>query len=171
VARVASWTATSCALLLIGFHALIFWRHLLSGALADPGKGLAWAIGFVLFGFMVALRRAGVPLLWGRRALVVWIMVALLHVGALKPGHLDATALGTATDATLSLFTLPPSIVSLAALAGLLLVLLSAGRRRRAPLALAVAVVRARAAHRPVQDGLFAPLPSRAPPLAARWGC
>ena len=43
-----------------------------------------WAIGGLLAGLLVAFHRMGVPLIQGRRALVVWVLVALLHVSAAR---------------------------------------------------------------------------------------
>jgi hypothetical protein len=154
--------------LLVAFHGLIFWKHLASGALADPARAFGWAVGVALFAAMIALRRAGVPLLWGRRALVVWLMVTLLHVGAFKAGQPAATALDAAADVALTLFTVPSPVVTIALLASLLLALASLRSRPRGTRPLGAAFLRRRnhddrLTHRCQRS----PLPSRAPPLAA----
>ena len=71
-----------------------------------------------LVGFLVVLRRRGVPLLWGRRALVVWMLVVLLHWTAGAPAQ-PATI--DAPHATGILFLLPATATPLIAAAAALL--------------------------------------------------
>ena len=56
----------------------------MDGSLADPVVTFRWAIGGVLACLLVVFHRMGAPLLQGRRALVVWVLVALLHVSAAR---------------------------------------------------------------------------------------
>ena len=67
------------ALGLAVFHAALFWNQIGEGRLLDPAVAARWSIAALLLLALAALRRAGVPLIWGRRALVVWVLVALLH--------------------------------------------------------------------------------------------
>lgn len=69
---------------LVVFHASILYNHFLDGRLADPGVAFRWVIGGMLAAFLVAFRRMGIPLVHGRKALVVWVLVALLHVSAAR---------------------------------------------------------------------------------------
>ena len=69
---------------LVVFHASILYNHFVDGRLGDPAVAFRWAIGGLLAGLLVAFHRMGVPLVRGRRALVVWVLVALLHVGAAR---------------------------------------------------------------------------------------
>jgi hypothetical protein len=168
IRRTATRVLHASIVLLIAFHGVIFWKQLASGALADPARAFGWAVGVALFAAMIALRRAGVPLLWGRRALVVWLMVTLLHVGAFKAGQPALTALDAAADVALTLFTVPSPVVTIALLASLLLALASLRSRTRGARPLGAAFLRRRnhddrLTHRCQRS----PLPSRAPPLAA----
>jgi len=69
---------------LVVFHASILYNHFVDGRLGDPAVAFRWAIGGLLAGLLVAFHRMGVPLIRGRRALVVWVLVALLHVVAAR---------------------------------------------------------------------------------------
>lgn len=115
---------------------------------------------------MLLLRRAGVPLLWGRRAMAVWVMVALLHVGALEQGAAPVVTASGAVDIALTLVTLPPSVVSLALFAGALLAFW-ARRRRHAPARLGAERVPHSHDTHPLGASLFSPLLSRGPPSFA----
>jgi hypothetical protein len=112
---------------LVAFHAALLWSHALAGRLADPAVALRWAASLGIVALFVALRRSGVPLLWGRRALVLWLLVAMLHAWAARPAL--ASTLGTVSpaDAALALFVVPVAGAMLTA--GV--VLLRAMRRRR----------------------------------------
>jgi hypothetical protein len=134
----------------------------------DPPATPMRVVGVALFAAMIALRRAGVPLLWGRRALVVWLMVTLLHVGAFKAAEPAMTALDAAADVALTLFTVPSPVATIALLASLLLALASLRSRPRGARPSGAAFLR----RRNHDDRLTprcrrSPLPSRAPPLPA----
>src|SRR5512142_695866 len=66
---------------LVLLHVSILWARVTQGRLAEPVIALRWGAAFVLLFALVALRRRGVPLLWGRRALVFWLLVLVLHAG------------------------------------------------------------------------------------------
>jgi hypothetical protein len=129
--RLAVWLRVGAAALLLVFHAALFWMHLLSGRLFEPAVALRWGVGLLLIGLLWVLRRGGVPLLWGRRALVVWLLVALLHVSAARPATTDSMT-ETPVDATLSMMVLPPAM-GLVLTAGLLLLAALALRGWRVP--------------------------------------
>jgi hypothetical protein len=71
--------------LLVVLHASILWDRVEQGRLSDPGVALRWLGAAALTIALLALRRRGVSLLWGRRALVFWLLVLLLHAGAAVP--------------------------------------------------------------------------------------
>ena len=132
----------------------------------DPAVAVRWSVGALLLAALVALGRAGVPVLWGRRALVVWVLVALLHVTAAP-----ATDLGgitrTAAQTTQVLVDLPSGAAAALLFAVSLVVLLllrarvaahGAGSMRVRPSAAA-------GAHPPI---LSLHLASRAPPIGIR---
>ncbi len=70
---------------LVVYHALLLWDRAASLTLLDPAVALRWGAAVALGLGLVRLQRAGVPLLSGRKALVVWSLVALLHAG-MAPG-------------------------------------------------------------------------------------
>ena len=121
-ARLAlSATVAVSALALIVFHAALLWNQIGDGRVLDPVVAVRWGVGAVLLGALAALRRAGVPLLWGRRALVVWVLVAVMHVTAAP-----ATDRGALTDTapnTTQVVTLPTAAAATWLLAATLLLL------------------------------------------------
>lgn len=75
-------------LLLVGaalaaFHVWLFAGQVWSGALADPGLIFRWLVAAGLIGGLVVLKRQGESLVWGRKAVALWVLAALLHGPAL----------------------------------------------------------------------------------------
>ena len=66
------------------FHGGLLWQRLSDGSLLEPTVVARWAVSVVLILALLQLWRQGLPLLRGRRAGVLWLIVALLHV--LTPG-------------------------------------------------------------------------------------
>jgi hypothetical protein len=152
-------SVAASALGLVVFHAALFWNHIGEGRLLDPAVAARWGIGALLLLALAALRRAGVPLLWGRRALVVWVLVALLHWTA-APAADGTPARGGAM--ALLLVDLPVGAsVTLLAASLFLLILLRARAAPRSTRALGVSVPGAALRHAPL---LSRHLASRAPP-------
>lgn len=114
---------------LVGFHASLFWDRLTDGQLLDPAVALRWTAALLLTAVLVVLRRRGVPLASGRRSLVVWLLVALLHwsAGAAATGSADPTGSASA-DVT---YVLPTTAAT--ALVGLGLLLATLATRRARP--------------------------------------
>jgi hypothetical protein len=105
--RLAPTARLGAVAVLLVFHAALLWAHLASGRLFEPAVALRWGIGFLLLGLLVALRRVGVPVLYGRRALVVWVLLALLHVSAAMPATSAALTTNGPSGITLTLVVLP----------------------------------------------------------------
>lgn len=97
---------------LAAFHALLLWRRVADLSLLEPAVALRWAGAALLLAALPLARRLGIPLLRGRRAVVFWVVVVLLHV-QLLPAPL-ATADGE------PLLTLLPAVASVAAALALL---------------------------------------------------
>jgi hypothetical protein len=156
--RALSTTVALSVLALVVFHAALFWHQLGDGRLLDPAVAARWGLGGLLLVALGALRRAGVPLLWGRRALVVWVLVALLHwttVPAVSAGTLER---GGAM--ALLFFELPASAALLTA-SLFLLFLLRARLAPRTARLMGRSVPTAPVGHAPI---LSRHLASRAPP-------
>lgn len=161
--RLAALTASlrvgAVALLLV-FHAILFYTHLVGGRLFEPAVAMRWGIGIVLMGLLLALRRIGVPLFWGRRALAVWVLVALLHVGAAMPATATSLSNDDPVSVTLSLVVLPPVFACVASL--LLLAMFARTLRLPQP---AVRLVRRDGRPRARSTVLPRTLVPRAPPV------
>jgi hypothetical protein len=164
-ARLALSASVAVSVLaLVVFHLVLFWNQIGDGRLLDPAVAVRWGLSALLLAVLAGLRRAGVPVFWGRRALVMWVLVALLHWTAMPAGDLDdITQRGG--QAALVLVDLSVSSAAGLLLAASLLLLLLLGAR---PLPSAARAMRVRpfaaaGAHAAIL-GLH--LASRAPPPA-----
>ncbi|HEX6323107.1 MAG TPA: hypothetical protein VFZ36_05225 [Vicinamibacterales bacterium] len=118
--RLLSGAALALGLL----HAWIFVRQAAAGSLT-PETLLKWIAAAGLLAALVALRRQGVSLFRGRRAVAVWVLAALLHAPAIgeRLTALETPALPEAAIA------LSQALASAASLAGVLLLLWIARQR------------------------------------------
>jgi hypothetical protein len=98
----AAWLGRGAVLFLVAFHAWLFGDRLLAGALAEPLVALRWLAGLVLLSGFGWLRRLDLPLFHGRKALVLWLLVVLLHVHAawMPPQHDSSWSAARETVAT-----------------------------------------------------------------------
>ena len=156
-------SAAVVTLALVVFHAALFWNQIGEGRLFDPAVAARWSMAALLLLALAALRRAGVPLLWGRRALVVWVLVALLHWTAAPPADDGAPTNGGAIGL---LFVDLPAGASVTLLTASLFLLILLGTRvtPRSTRALRVPAPPAERRHAPLLSGQLA---SRAPPFLA----
>lgn len=121
IAKVASLTGIA---LLVAFHGWLFAGRLAEGELLEPAVALRWLASLLLVAALLGLRRAGVPLLRGRKALVFWLLVVLLHWSATPMAER-----GSPVD---ELLIAAPGVLTL--MAGVLLTLgVGPGSRRIAP--------------------------------------
>lgn len=85
---------------LVGFHGILLWRRILDASIAQPEVLAKWIAAIVLTVALLSIRNA-------RGAfIVVWLLVAMLHVGV--PGEIVMVLLAVALPATF-LFTLDAS--------------------------------------------------------------
>ena len=125
---------------LAGFHASLLWVHATTGRLLDPATALRWvAAALILAGFL-ALRRGGRPLASGRRALVLWLLVAMLHGHAMAGAARSVEA--ASVPETVTVFLTQIAVTAPAVLIGASLILLLARRHVDRPRALALAEAR-----------------------------
>ena len=135
---------SACAAGLIGLHIRLLWLRFAEGSLWSPMVAARWVAAVVLCVTLLLLRRAGIPLFWGRKALVFWVLVLVLHatsgVAALDADVLQTlpVAATTALCTLLLLLRLPPPSASAAWRPGRTLVRRVVARRRRAWLRLHV---------------------------------
>jgi hypothetical protein len=111
------------------FHASLLWSRLVDGQLFDPLVAVRWIGAAGLTAGLVALRRRGVSLVSGRRALVVWLLVVLLHWDATPA---VAVADGSQPSASELIFVLPSTAAAALVGLGLLIATLAASRVRPA---------------------------------------
>jgi hypothetical protein len=115
-------------LLLVAFHAWLFAGHVWTGELSDVAVLTRWLVaGGLLFGLR-QLRRQGARLFFGRRAVALWVLAALLHGPALA----ERMGVDAPAPTAIAVVLTPASVA--AVFAGLALLLALALRwRRRAP--------------------------------------
>ena len=127
--KIAATLAAALAL----FHVWLFAGQALQGELADPARLVRWLIAGALLAALVALHRAGAPLVRGRRAVTIWLLAALLHGPALgqRLEALERPAVPEAAAASLA----PLAAFAAAALGVILLLSIARASRRdvRAP--------------------------------------
>lgn len=81
---------------LTAFHLLLLAARVVDGSVLDPAIAVEWILGLVLLAGLLGLRRAGVSVVSGRPALVLWVFVLLLH--ALAFGPVEAGTLEVSFD-------------------------------------------------------------------------
>lgn len=72
------------------FHGWVFGNQLWAGELSEPGLVARWLVAAGLIGGLVALRRSGESIFWGRKTVAIWLLAALLHGPAMADGRLSA---------------------------------------------------------------------------------
>jgi hypothetical protein len=70
---------TAAGALVAGFHVWLFVSQLGDGRLADVSVLARWGVAAGLGVALWYLRRRNVPLFWGRKAVAVWLLAAVLH--------------------------------------------------------------------------------------------
>ncbi|MGE0461707.1 MAG: hypothetical protein AB7Q16_10095 [Vicinamibacterales bacterium] len=113
--------------LLVLFHAWLFGSQWWDGRLADPGLIFRWLIAAGLVAALTGLRRRGASMFWGRKAVALWLLAALLHGPAVaaRADHPESPALPEAVTVLVQL-----TAVSTAFGLGLLLMAALARRSR-----------------------------------------
>ena len=118
--RLAFWA-------LVTFHVGLLSVHVTQGRLLEPQTAGRWVVAVLLLAGFRRLSSLGLPLVFGQRAVVLWLLVILLHCHA---GWANgSTSLDLAVPETLG--ALSQLTGSLTVLGALLVVLLTALRRLR----------------------------------------
>ena len=65
--------------LVAGFHVWLFVSQLGDGQLADVSLLARWGVAGLLVAALWYLRRRNISIFWGRRAVAVWLLAAVLH--------------------------------------------------------------------------------------------
>jgi len=116
--RLAFWA-------LVAFHAGLFSVHVVQGRLLEPDSAGRWVLAVLLLAGFRRLSRLGLPLVFGQRAVVLWLLVIMLHCHAGWAN--DSTGLDLAVPETLGALS---QLAGSVAVLGPLLVVLLIGRQR-----------------------------------------
>lgn len=119
------WSASSRVpvVALTVFHAWLLWTHATTGRLFDADVAGRWGAAVLVAASFWWLSRLGLPLLKGRRALVLWLLVIVIHGHAAWTGDASQApvavpqALAELIPAGVSAATLLVPVLFLAALA------------------------------------------------------
>jgi hypothetical protein len=152
---------------LVLFHAWLLGSRVWAGQLAEPDFLLRWAVAAALVIALVGLRRSGGSMVWGRKAVSVWLLAALLHGPALAGRHtgLESPALPEAITVVLQ-------IASASVMLGLGLALLAALAARHfsdRPARLRPAPIRSRHGSSTTAHHRFDPRPPPIRALVVEW--
>lgn len=160
IMRLLRWTARAAGAALVGFHAWLLASQWAAGRLvADPALLFRWAAALVLAAALIWLGREGTSLV-SRKAVVIWLLAALLH-GPAVASHVDDLQTLPETAATL--------LIQTTAVAGVLGVTLwalwlIAGLRRRTATSSAWSFVRLLNSFGSLDDGFSVVVSARPPP-------
>jgi hypothetical protein len=119
-------------LLLVLFHAWLFVQQLWAGHLADVALLARWAVAAGLAWALVALGRQGAPLFFGRKAVAIWLLAALLH-GPAAARRVDTADLPGLPDVVATMVQVAlgaAAVAGLVLLAGLLVARFRPGASR-----------------------------------------
>ncbi|HVQ42594.1 MAG TPA: hypothetical protein VMS54_10315 [Vicinamibacterales bacterium] len=85
---------TAAGALVAGFHVWLFVSQLGDGRLADVSVLARWGVAAGLGVALWYLRSQNVPLFWGRKAVAIWLLAAVLHGPSLSDrlAAVDTTA-------------------------------------------------------------------------------
>lgn len=162
--RLVLLSGPAVVLLLAAYHLVLFWDRVADQSLFQPQVALRWLLTLAFLRVAWRFRAAGVPIFRGRRALVFWLMVALLHASFVGPLAEDGRLAG-AGGAELSLLFTAPAVL----IAGLVLALMTRrvfGGSTVAPATGATKRLDAGPASRFVAQAGFLPTLCRRPPPA-----
>ena len=114
---------------LVAFHGWLLWTHAFGGRAIDLQTAARWAVAILVLAGFRALHRCGMPLFWGRRAIVLWLLVVVLHCSAVWAG--EATSLDVGIPETISV--LAQLTVPAASVLGMIFLGLAAARLAGVP--------------------------------------
>lgn len=76
----------------LAFHAVLLLERIQSSEIAQPLVALRWLAVPLVFGALILLRRRRISLYRSRPAVVLWLLVALLHLGVVGDGSTNLLA-------------------------------------------------------------------------------
>ncbi len=66
-------------------HGQLLWQRIASYTLLEPLVALRWGVAMLILAGFVYLRRAGISIVLGHKALILWLLVLLIHAGMVVP--------------------------------------------------------------------------------------
>lgn len=81
----AAVVGSALVALVVLYHAFLLWQRVADLTLLEPAVAARWLATLLLLLALYRLHQRGVPLIWGRKALVFWLLVLLLHVSFYGP--------------------------------------------------------------------------------------
>ena len=75
---------------LLVFHVWLLGTHLADGRAFEPAAALRWVLAVLVLAGFRALSRRGLPVLFGRRAVGLWLLVVIIHCSAAWDGGVVA---------------------------------------------------------------------------------
>jgi len=105
---------------LAAFHAWLLAAQLAGGQLFEPAVAVRWLAGALILSGFAALRRLGVPLLRGRKAIVLWLFVVLLHLNVIASPTDFAASMSAAIPEAVTGLAAPAALAPFFAAVGLL---------------------------------------------------
>ena len=94
--------ALAAGALVAAFHVWLFAAQVWSGHVAQPDVLLRWLVAAALVAGVTGLGRRGLPMVFGRHAVAVWLLAAMLHGPALA-NDLDGFATPSMPEAAVTL--------------------------------------------------------------------
>lgn len=114
---------------LAGFHVWLLGLHLVTGEAFEPTTAVRWLLALAVLAGFRALSRRGLPLLFGRRAVGLWLLVVVIHASAAADG--GSTAFSPAIPESVTALAQLSAVT--AALGVLMAAALAAGTGRGSP--------------------------------------
>ena len=140
------------------FHGWLLVSQVADGRLADPFALVRWVVAGGLVWGLFAIRRQGASMLWGRKAVSIWLLATLLHAPAMAE-RIDASGL--------DLPTVVVSLVNVTLGAGIAVATLVAFRRQKFQRPVAIAwAYRSHSSLASAVTGNYLTLSPRPPPLS-----
>ena len=144
--------------LVAGFHVWLFVSQLGNGELVDVSLLARWGVAGLIVAALWYLRRQNMPMFWGRRAVAVWLLAAVLHAPSVSDRLLTSDAIiPEEVAAVLAQVSAGATLLLLIVLAAVLLAAATTAGVRRYRFAPATA-------RRSVRRASTEPLAARPPP-------
>jgi hypothetical protein len=105
---------------LAAFHVWLLAAQIGGGQFFEPVVAVRWLAGALILSGFAALRRLGVPLLRGRKAIVLWLFVVLLHLHVIASPTDFAASMSAAIPEAVTGLGAPVALAPFFAAVGLL---------------------------------------------------